>query len=120
MSYDIKFPISEKNCQQHNIYLQILSNLIWDKVFDFQNCYNICYKLLQKFLAPYLFGPSEEEKKIVALQKSIAELESNIKEVVAGVTDMKKSVGEQKDDLKQIVLDSAASRVSIKCHCFVS
>ncbi len=71
-----------------------------------------CLVLFQKFLAPYFFGPTEEEKKIAALQKSIAELESNIKEVVAGVSDMKKSVGEQKDDLKQIVLDSAASRVS--------
>lgn len=61
---------------------------------------------------PYLFGPSVEEKKAEALQNCVIHLDESVKEIERALSGMRQSLNDQRDDMKQILQESAFSRVS--------
>ena len=62
---------------------------------------------------PYLFGPSVEEKKAEALQNCVIHLDESVKEIERALSGMRQSLNDQRDDMKQILQESAFSRVSV-------
>ena len=61
---------------------------------------------------PYFFGPREEEKKIETIQKSIIKLDESIKQMTKGMDGIQQSLNAQRDNMKQVIQDSATNRVS--------
>ena len=62
---------------------------------------------------PYLFGPSAEEKKAETLQNCVVHLDESVKEIERALNGMRQSLNDQRDDMKQILQESAFSRVNV-------
>ena len=62
---------------------------------------------------PYFFGPSAEEKKADTLQKCVIHMDESIIEIERALNGMRQNLKDQRDDMKQIIQESAFSRVSV-------
>ncbi len=58
------------------------------------------------------FGPSKEEKEMMMLHKSIAELQQSVKLMVNSMKTSQESLTQQSDNINQIVLNTGYNRVS--------